>query len=167
MDLLSLTTPTTATTPEEPIATRDFPPGCQPLPKAYPQASIEEQSTETHHSRRRCKLLCDQEDSSNSMGEGNLLASSTSGNGQEHSSYQSLPLGQDPMADSALEFNMPYGTVRKTPMGTTNISPAPPLSTATPPPQHPHWTIGLTPSSHITTTARNFNRSATHHHTGN
>ena len=135
MDLLSLTRPTATTTPEEPIATRDFPPGCQPLPTACLQAPIEEQSTETHRSRRRRRLLCDQADSANSMGEGNLHASFALGNGQEHSSYQSLPLGQDPTNDSTLEPNMSHGTVRKTAMGTTNISPAPPLpvySTAPP-----------------------------------
>ena len=129
MDLLSLTTPTATTTPEEPIAIRDFPPGCQPLPSAHPQAPHEEQSTETHHSRRRRRLLCDQEDSANSMGDGNPLASSASGNEQDQSSYQSFPLGQDSMLESDPALSMQHGTVCKTATGTTNITPAPPSIT--------------------------------------
>ena len=62
------------------------------------------------------------------MGDGYLLASSACGNGKEQSSYQSLILGQDPMLDSAPELSTPHGTVRKTPVGNTNIFPAPPTA---------------------------------------
>ena len=91
MDMLSLLAKAANTL--GPVAIRDYPLGCQLVMQ-------EEPSTKTQRSRRRQRLSCENKKSEQSQGDGAQHASSTSGNGHEHSSYQSFPLEQDVMMDS-------------------------------------------------------------------
>ena len=120
IDSLSLSKPT-ATATNKPIAVQDYPPSCNPMPTKEP-------SIETHYFHRRHFLLCKQEESKDSIGDGQLLASSTSGNEQELSSYHSLPLGQDAIMDFLLNVDSQMGTVCTTLIGNTNITPTPPTT---------------------------------------